>query len=129
MVKEKWLSGKLLVDANSENIDFLKTLVFLEIRHLEGLRDHIGLYGNKLYMVVIMQGKDDGLLQTFFRNSESLVQKQICVYRDWWKIAIPLSSRTKELEHQHNDGYDKSLFGIRNIQNEINSLVGQTKQS
>jgi len=79
-------------------------------------------------MVVIMQCKDDGLLQTFFSNSESLVQKQISVYRDLWKIAISLSSRTKELKHQHN-GYDKSLFGIRNIQNEINSLVGQAKQS
>jgi len=47
MAKEKGSSGKLLVDANSENINFLKTLVFLEIRHLEGLRYHIGLCGKK----------------------------------------------------------------------------------
>jgi len=44
IAKEKGLSGKLLlVDANSENMGFLKTLVFLEIRHLEGMRVHFGV--------------------------------------------------------------------------------------
>ena len=61
-----------------------------------------------------------GLLQTFFSNSESLVQKQICIYHGLWKIAIPLSRRTKELEYQYNNGYDKSLFGIKDNQNELN---------
>lgn len=68
LVKERRISCKLLVDANSENINFLKTLDFMEVRHLDGLRGNLGLYDEILYMVVIMQDKqDDRLLQTFFR--------------------------------------------------------------
>ncbi|WP_458720791.1 hypothetical protein [Candidatus Nitrosocosmicus sp. R] len=129
MVKERGISCKLLVDANSENIDFLKTLDFLEIRHLEGLRGNFGLYDERLYMVVIMQDKDnDRLLQTFFSNSKPLVEKQMCIYNDLWNMAKPLSSRITELEYQNTKRYDKSLPGIKNIQNEINFLVDQTKQ-
>ncbi len=129
MVKEKGLSGKLLVDATPENIDFLKTLDFLDIRHLEGLRGNFGLYDERLYTVVIMQDRDnDKLLQSFFSNSKSLVEKQLSIYNDLWNMAKPLSSRIKELEFQNNSGYDKSLLGIKNIQNEINFLVEQTKQ-
>jgi hypothetical protein len=129
MLKEKGLSGKLLVDATSETIDFLKTLDFLEIRYLEGLRGNFGLYDERLYTVVIMQDRDDGkLLQSFFSNSKSLVEKQLSIYNNLWNIAKPLSSRIKELEFQNNSGYDKSLFGIKNIQNEINFLVEHTKQ-
>lgn len=128
MVKERGVSCKLLVDANHENIDFLKTLDFLEIRHLEGLRGNFGLYDERLYMVVIMQGGDDKLVQTFFSNSMSLVRKQISVYQDLWNMAKPLSSRIKELEFQNINGYDRSLFGIEDIQNEINFLIEQTKQ-
>lgn len=50
------------------------------------------------------------------------------MYQDLWNMAKPLSSRTKELELQNINGDDKSLFGIENIQNEINFLVDQTKQ-
>ena len=129
MAKEKGLSGKLLVDANSETIDFLKTLDFLEIRHLEGLRGNFGLYDERLYTVVIMQDKDNArLLQSFFSNSKSLVEKQMCVYNDLWNMAKPLSSRIKELEYQNSIKYNKSLLGVKNIQNEINFLVDQTKQ-
>lgn len=129
MVKEKGLSAKLLVDATSENIGFLKTLDFLEIRHLEGLRGNFGLYDERLYMVVVMQDKDDDrLLQSFFSNLKSLVEKQLSIYNDLWNMAKPLSSRIKELEFQNNSGYDKSLLGIKNIQNEINFLMEQTKQ-
>ncbi|MDN5845019.1 MAG: hypothetical protein L0H53_01955 [Candidatus Nitrosocosmicus sp.] len=121
MVKERGVSCKVLVDANSENINFLKTLDFMEIRHLEGLRGNFGLYDERLYMVVIMQDKhDDRLLQTFFSNSKSLVDKQISIYNDLWNMAKPLSSRIKELDYQNTTGYDKSLLGIKNIQNEIN---------
>ena len=129
MLNEKELSSKLLVDATSENIDFLKTLDFLEIRHLDGLRGNFGLYDERLYTVVIMQDRDnDKLLQSFFSNSKSLVEKQLSIYNDLWNMAKPLSSRIKELEFQNNSGYDKSLLGIKNIQNEINFLVEQTKQ-
>ena len=129
MVKERGISCKLLVDANSENIDFLKTLDFLEIRHLEGLRGNFGLYDERLYMVVIMQDKDDDrLLQTFFSNSKPLVEKQMCIYNDLWNMGKPLSSRIKELEYQNTKGYGKSFLGIMNIQNEIDFLVDQTKQ-
>ena len=129
MKKEKGLSGKLLVDATPENIDFLKTLDFLEIRHLEGLRGNFGLYDERLYTVVIMQDRDnDKLLQSFFSNSKSLVEKQLSIYNDLWNMAKPLTSRIKELEFQNNSGHDKSLLGIKNIQNEINFLVEHTKQ-
>jgi hypothetical protein len=129
MVKEKELSGKLLVEATSENIDFLKTLDFLEIRHLEGLRGNFGLYDERLYTVVIMQDRDNGkLLQSFFSNSKSLVEKQLSIYNDLWNMAKPLTTRIKELEFQNKSGYDKSFLGIKNIQNEINFLVEQAKQ-
>ena len=129
MVKEKELSGKLLVEATSENIDFLKTLDFLEIRHLEGLRGNFGLYDERLYTVVIMQDRDNGkLLQSFFSNSKSLVEKQLSIYNDLWNMAKPLTTRIKELEFQNNDGYTKSFLGIENIQNEINFLVEHAKQ-
>ena len=52
----------------------------------------------------------------------------MCIYNDLWNMAKPLSSRIKELEYQNNIKYDKSLLGIKNIQNEINFLVDQTKQ-
>ena len=129
MVKEKELSGKLLVDATLENMDFLKTLDFLEIRHLEGLRGNFGLYDERLYTVVIMQDRDNGkLLQSFFSNSKSLVEKQLSIYNDLWNMAKPLTTRIKELEFQNNDGYTKSFLGIENIQNEINFLVEHAKQ-
>jgi sugar-specific transcriptional regulator TrmB len=126
MVKERGISCKLLVDANHDNIDFLKSLDFLEIKHLEGLKGNFGLYDDRLYMVVIMQDRDEKLLQTFFSNSRSLVEKQLSIYNDLWKMAKPLSSRIKELEYQNNAGYDKSLLGIKNIQDEINFLLDQT---
>jgi hypothetical protein len=128
MVKERGISCKLLVDANHDNIDFLKSLDFLEIRHLEGLKGNFGLYDDRLYMVVIMQDRDEKLLQTFFSNSESLVEKQLSIYNDLWKMAKPLSSRIKELEYQNIAGYDKSLLGIKNIQDEINFLLEQTNR-
>ncbi len=128
MVKERGISCKLLVGANHDNIDFLKSLDFLEIRHLEGLKGNFGLYDDRLYMVVIMQDRDEKLLQTFFSNSESLVEKQLSIYNDLWKMAKPLSSRIKELEYQTIAGYDKSLLGIKNIQDEINFLLEQTNR-
>ncbi len=112
MVKEKGVSCKLLVDANHDNIDILKTLDFLEIRHLQGLRGNFGLYDKRLYMVVIMQDREDKLLQTFFSNSKPLVEKQMCIYNDLWNMAKPLSSPIKELEYQNTKEYDKSLLGV-----------------
>jgi hypothetical protein len=106
----------------------LKTLDILEIRHLEGLRGNFGLYDERLYTLVIMQDRDNGkLLQSFFSHSKSLVEKQLSIYNNLWNIAKPLSSRIKELEFQNNSGYDKSLFGIENIQNETNFLIEHTK--
>jgi hypothetical protein len=75
-----------------------------------------------------MQDRDEKLLQTFFSNSKSLVEKQLSIYNDLWKMAKPLSSRIKELEYQNIAGYDKSLLGIKNIQDEINFLLEQTNR-
>lgn len=44
MAKERGVSCKLLVEANHDNIEFLKNLGFLEFRHLEGLKGNFGLY-------------------------------------------------------------------------------------
>lgn len=49
-VKEKGIKCRLITQVNLENVDFLSSLTFLEIKHLEGLRENFGIYDERGYM-------------------------------------------------------------------------------
>jgi hypothetical protein len=42
-VQEKGIKCRLLTQINLENLEFLNSLTFLEMRHLEGLRGNFGI--------------------------------------------------------------------------------------
>lgn len=69
MVKEKGIKCRLITQVNIENKEFLNTLPFLEIRHLDGLRRNFGIRDEMSYMAFILHKENDESLQTYFSNS------------------------------------------------------------
>ena len=63
-MREKGIKCRLLTQVNLENLEFLGSLTFLEIRHLEGLRGNFGIYDERGYMAFILHNEEDESLQT-----------------------------------------------------------------
>ena len=66
--------------------------------------------------------------QIFFSNSKSLVKQQRHLFDSLWDIAIPLSARNSELEHQQNPHYQKILTNPEDIKREINNVIDQSRK-
>jgi hypothetical protein len=122
-VKEKGIKCRLITEVNVENKGFLNTLPFLEIRHLDGLRGNFGIRDEIAYMVFILHKEDDESLQTYFSNSKVLVEKQMQLFEELWNMAIPFSTKKKELEYEDKRDTQITVTDFENIQREIESLL------
>jgi hypothetical protein len=122
-VQEKGIRCRLITQVNLENLDFLSSLTFLEIRHLEGLRGNFGIYDEREYMAFILHKENDESLQTYFSNSKVLTDKQMQLFEELWKMAIPLSIRRKEIEYEDKKDTQRTMTGFENIQKEIEALT------
>lgn len=123
MWKEKGLKFRLITEIDEGNIEFLSTLDFEEIRHLDGLRGNFGIYDGRAYMAFILHKEGDEPLQTFFSNTKNLVKKQQELFEDLWKIARPFSIRKKELEYERELDTSRKITETEYIQREIESLA------
>lgn len=122
-VKEKGIKCRLITEVNIENENFLKTLPFLEIRHLDGLRGNFGISDEMGYMAFILHKEDDEAIQTYFSNSRTLADKQMQLFKELWTMAIPFSTRIKEMEYEHKGDTLKTMMDFENIQGEVESLL------
>lgn len=122
-VKEKGIRCRLTTEVNLENLDFLSSLTFLEIRHLKGLRGNFGIYDERGYMAHILHKENDESLQTYISTSKSLAEKQMQLFEELWRMAIPFSTRKKELEYEDKKDIQRTVTGFENIQREIEALT------
>ncbi len=122
-VQEKGIRCRLITQVNLENLDFLSSLTFLEIRHLEGLRGNFGIYDERGYMAFILHKENDESLQTYFSNSKTLAEEQMQLFEELWKMAIPLSIRRKEIEYEDKLDDKKTMINYENIQREVEVLT------
>ncbi len=116
------------MEITKENIDFIKSIKHHDIRHLNGTRGNFAILDNQSYMVQIFHNENEPPAQAFFSNSKAFVDRQQELYNKLWEIAIPLSLRKKEIEHQKNPNYRRILTNYNEIQNEINSITEQTRK-
>lgn len=121
-VKEKGIKCRLITQINLENLEFLSSLTFIEIRHLDGLRGNFRIYDERGYMAFILQKENDESLQTYFSNSKTLAEQQMQLFEQLWKMAIPISVRRKELEYENRTGDHRTITNYESIQRELESL-------
>ena len=127
-IKEKGLKSRLIVDVTKENLDFISSIKYHDIRHISGLRSNFGIFDNRAYMVYIFTKENEFPDQTLWSNSKDLVDMQQILFNKLWKLSIPLCSKINEMKYEDIAEYQKTLNGYKEIQNEINSLIKQTKQ-
>jgi hypothetical protein len=122
-VKEKGIKCRLITQVNLENVDFLSSLTFLEIRHLEGLRGNFGIYDERGYMVHILHKENEESLQTYISTSKTLAEEQMQLFEELWRMAIPFATRKKVLEFEVKKNTQRTMTGFENIQKEIEALT------
>ncbi len=122
-VEEKGIRCRLITQVNLENLDFLNPLTFLEIRHLEGLRGNFGIYDERGYMAHILHKENDESLQTYISTSKTLAEEQMQLFEELWRMAIPFTTRKKELEFEDKKDTQRTMTGFENIQKEIEALT------
>jgi hypothetical protein len=127
-VKEKDIKVRQIAEVTIENKDFIQSLDPMEIRHLDGLRGNFGIFDNRAYMVFVLHKDTDEPLQTFFSNSKVLVGQQITLFEKLWDLAIPLSTRLKEIEYEDKTNPQRIIINYENIQREIHSLISICKK-
>ena len=74
--KEKGIKLRLIVEITNNNIDFLNSLTYHEIRHLDGIRSNIGIFDKRAYMVAIFHKKVYSLTKYSSAIPRSLVKQQ-----------------------------------------------------
>jgi len=75
-------------------------------------------------MVFIFQKGSELPDKTLWSNSKELVSKQQEIYSNLWDLAIPLSVRRKEIEHEDNTTFIQRTFtGMDQSQSELRSLI------
>lgn len=122
-VKEKGIKCRLITDVNLENVCFLNTLPFLEIKHLDGLRGNFGIRDEMGYMAFILNKQNDEALQTYFSNSKTLAEQQMQIFEELWSMAIPFTTRKKELEYEYKPSTQRTITDYENIEKEVESLI------
>lgn len=122
-VKEKGIRCRLITDVNLETVGFLNTLPFLEIRHLEGLRGNFGIRDEMGYMAFILNKQNDESLQTYFSNSKTLAEQQMQIFEELWSMAVPFTTRKKELEYEDKTSAQRTITDYENIEKEVESLI------
>lgn len=98
LIKQNGITIRLIVEATLENIEAIDSLKYYEIRCLDDIKGNFGIFDNRAYMVYIFHRDSDKPDQTLWSNSKDLVDKQRILFDKMWNIAIPLSTRRKELD-------------------------------
>ena len=75
------------------------------------------------YMAFMLHKENDKFLQTYFSNSKVLAEEQMQLFEELWSIAIPFSTRMKELEYEVKRDIRKTMSDFENIQGELESLL------
>jgi hypothetical protein len=127
-IKEKGLKSRLIVEITKENIDFISSIKYHDIRHIDGLRSNFGIFDNRAYMVYIFTKENEFPDQTLWSNSKVLVDMQQALFNKLWEISIPLYSKIDEMKYEEKNEYQQTLKGYKEIQNEINSIIKQTRK-
>ena len=128
MAREKKVKFRLIVEVTKENKELIKSLKNHEIRHVDSIRSNFAIFDERAYMVQIFQKEDEPPSQAYFSNTKSLVISQQALFDRLWKIAMPLESRLKEIEYQDKLNYSKILSNQDEIDNEITSIINQTRK-
>ncbi len=128
MARERKVKFRLVVEVTKENKELIKSLENHEIRHVDSIRSNFAIFDERAYMVQIFQKEDEPPSQAYFSNSKSLVISQQGLFDRLWKIAMPLESRLKEIEYQDKLNYSKILSDQEEINNEIASIINQTRK-
>nr|MDP9016535.1 hypothetical protein [Thermoproteota archaeon] len=126
--KDKGIRLRLIVEITKENMDFIKSIKFHDIRHLNGTRGNFAILDGRCYMVQIFHNENEPPAQSFFSNSKGFIDRQHELFDKLWEIAIPLSHRIKELENQEKPNYSKILTNYNEIQDEVNSIIEQSER-
>jgi hypothetical protein len=105
LAKEKGFKLRLIVEITKDNVNFIDSMEYPEIKHLDGIRSKFGIFDRRAYMVAIFHEESSQSDQTFWSNSKILVDKQQTIFDKLWKMSIPLSTRKKELEYEENQHY------------------------
>ncbi len=92
---EKGVKLRLVGEITKNNIDFLNSLTYHEIRHLDGIRSNIGIFDKRAYMVAIFHKESIKPDQIFFSNSKNLVRQQRYLFDTLWDSAIPFDVKKK----------------------------------
>jgi hypothetical protein len=69
-----------------------------------GIRDEMG------YMAFMLHKKNDEFLQTYFSNSKILAEEQMQLFEELWSMALPFSTRMKELEYEVKRDSQKTML-------------------
>jgi hypothetical protein len=109
-VKEKGTKCRLITEVNIQNKEYFNTLPFIEIRHLDGLRGNFGIRDEMGYMAFMLHKKNDEFLQTYFSNSKILAEEQMQLFEELWSMALPFSTRMKELEYEVKRDSQKTML-------------------
>ena len=115
------------METTPDNIDFINSLSYSEIRHLHNLRGNFGIFDERAYMVKIFHKDTEKPIQAFWSNSNTLVKNQQTLFDDLWKMGIPLSIRNKELLYQENPDYKENFTDYDHIYQEVRSILEQSR--
>ena len=127
-IEESGVKMRMIVDANSKNIDALNAIKFYEIKHADGIRGNFGIWDNRAYTVFIFHKESEQPDQTLWSNSKELVDKQQTLFDRMWDIAIPLSVRNKELKYQQFPSYHNRITNLNDIKEEISNLIQRCRK-
>lgn len=127
-IEESGVKMRMIVDANSKNIDELNAIKFYEIKHADGIRGNFGIWDNRAYTVFIFHKESEQPDQTLWSNSKILVDKQQTLFDRMWDIAMPLSVRNRELEYQKFPSYHNEMTNMYDIKEEISNLIQQCRE-
>lgn len=127
-IEERDLKIRLIVDASAENIHLLNSIKYYDIRHLDNVRVNFGILDERVYMIYFFNKETEKPEQGFLSNSKVLVDKQRQVFQKLWDIAIPISIRSKELDHQVIQDFPKTLTDFMEIKNEVYLLIELSKK-
>ncbi|CAN5772383.1 hypothetical protein BH23THE1_BH23THE1_09040 [soil metagenome] len=128
LIDEKHLKIRLIVEAIPENIDQINSITSYEIRHLDDIGGNFGILDERAYIVSIFHKGSTKPQQAFFSNSSDLIDKQQSLFDQLWEIAIPIETRTKELELSKGAGLKKKFENFDEIQSEIHLMMKHCKR-
>lgn len=126
--EEKGTRLRLIVEVIKENVNFISSIKYHEIRHIDNIRSNFAILDNRAYMVQIFHKENEPPAQALFSNSKTLVENQQALFDRLWEIATPLAFRIKEIEYQDSLNYPKILTDYTEIHKEISSLIVQSKK-